>query len=77
MIRARLSNGDFLFGIDAENVRRLQQGMPLVVDLKELGGSDRFMVMYGETLQDIKSELEAATGQTLPPVLPLPSKGHG
>lgn len=65
MIRARLSNGDFLFGLDAENVRRLTEGQPIVVDLHPLGGEHRVCIMYGRTLDDIRRELEAATGQPL------------
>lgn len=66
MIRARLSNGDFLLGIDAENVKRMKAGMPLRIDLKSLGGTDTVMVMYGETMNDIMAELEEATGQKMP-----------
>lgn len=78
MIRATLSDGRFLFGIDAENVKRLRQGMPLVLDLTLLGGTDKVMVMYGETMADIVKELEGATGGRLPPAQPFhdPSKGQ-
>ena len=68
MIRAKLANGDFLFGIDAENVRRLKEGKPIVVDMSEIGGHDKFILMYGDTMQDIVDELSKATGQDLPPV---------
>lgn len=74
MIRARLSNGDFLFGIDAENVRRLRNGHPIVVDLTLMGGTDKFLIMYGETMQHVADELERMTGQKLPPVQPMPQK---
>lgn len=70
MIRARLTNGEFLFGLDAENVRRLKDGQPIVINLQPLGGTDRLMLMYGETLADIMKELEEATGQPLPPAQP-------
>lgn len=63
MIRARMSNGDFVLGIDAENVRRLKAGKPIVVDLREMGGEGRVLITYGETLADIVAELEQATGQ--------------
>jgi len=75
MIHARLSNGDFLFGIDAENVRRLRNGHPIVVDLTLMGGTDRFLIMYGETMQHVADELERMTGQKLPPVQPMPREG--
>jgi hypothetical protein len=78
MIRARLSNGSFLLGLDAENIRRLTSGKPILVDLFGMGGTDRFMITYGETLDDIKAELEAATGKPLPPSNPFvdPDKGQ-
>jgi hypothetical protein len=66
MIRARLSNGVFLLGIDSENVKRLKEGKPIVLSLAELGGTDDVMIVYGETLKDIVEALEAATGQPLP-----------
>jgi hypothetical protein len=70
MLRARLSNGTFLFGIDAENLRRLTSGMPLHVDMKGMGGHDRFIIVYGDTLEDIQRDLEVASGKPLPPAQP-------
>lgn len=67
MLRARLSNGAFVLGIDAENVRRLKKGQPIRVNLAELGGTDQVFIMYGETFEDIQRELEAASGSPLPP----------
>lgn len=72
MIRARLSDGTFLFGIDAENVKRLKGGKPLNLDLRQLGGTEQVVVIYGETMQEIVDELEKATGRKLPPAMPLP-----
>ena len=66
MLRARMNNGAFILGIDAENVDRLKNGQPILVCLAELGGSDDVLIMYGDTLQDIKNELERASGQPLP-----------
>jgi hypothetical protein len=74
MIRVRLSNGAFVFGLDAENVRRLTDGQPIVVDMRPLGGSDKFMLIYGETLDTILAELERANGGPLPPAAPLPQE---
>lgn len=72
MLRASLTNGTFLLGLDAENVRRLKSGRPIVVDLTDLGGKDKVMIIYGETLQAIMRELEDATGEPLPPAQPVP-----
>lgn len=66
MLRARLNNGVFIFGIDAENVKRLKAGNPIIVSLAELGGTDDVVIMYGETLEDIQRELEEAQGAPLP-----------
>lgn len=66
MIKARLSNGVFILGIDAENVKRLVSGRPIMVSLAALGGSDDVAIMYGETLADIQKELESASGEALP-----------
>lgn len=67
MIRARLSDGTFILGIDAENVRRLKSGQPIRVDLKQLGGTDVVAIVYGDTLDEITRELERASGQSLTP----------
>ena len=71
MLRARTSNGVFILGIDAENVRRLQAGKPILVSLAELGGTDDVMIVYGETLDDIQRELEQALGSKMPPPMDL------
>jgi hypothetical protein len=75
MIRARLSNGSFVLGIDANNLRELKAGHPIVVDLTDNGGMDIIMIVYGETLTDIMEELQEASGAPLPPAQPMPVKG--
>jgi hypothetical protein len=75
MIRARLSNGAFLMGLDAENVRRLQDGQPIEIDLTLLGGTDKVLLVYGETMQAILDELQDASGRKLPTPQPMPKKG--
>ncbi len=66
MLRARLSSGEFILGLDAENIRRLQAGQPIVVSLAELGGTDDVIIMAGNTLADIQRELETASGHKMP-----------
>jgi hypothetical protein len=73
MIRARLTNGDFIFGVDAENIRRLTMGQPIIMNLRLMGGTDKLLLVYGETLDDIKRDLERVTAAPLPPAQPLPS----
>jgi len=58
MIKAKLTDGSLLFGISAENVKRLKQGQPIHLNLKDMGLEDReVLIMYGETEQDIMAEL--------------------
>lgn len=71
MIRARLSNGAFILGLDAENIKRLTAGRPILVSLAELGGSDDVYIMYGNTLDDIANELREASGEPLPNPTPI------
>lgn len=66
MIKARLSNGIFVLGITADNLRLLKEGKPLVCDLSELGGTDFVSVIYGDTIQAATKELERLTGCTAP-----------
>lgn len=68
MIQAVMTDGTLLFGIDAENVRRIKAGMPILIDLKKMGVKDgaQIIIMYGETLNDIVKDIEEATGQKLP-----------
>jgi hypothetical protein len=75
MIRARLSNGSYLMGLDAENIKRLTSGQPIEIDLTVLGGTDKVLLVYGETMQAIMDELQEASGQKLPTPQPMPKKG--
>ena len=79
MMIARLSDGRFVLGVDAENIKRLTSGMPMILDLANFGGTDTALLVYGPTLGDVMSQLERALGEKLPPAQPLPPKGgaHG
>jgi hypothetical protein len=68
MLRLRMSNGLFIFGLDAENIRRLTSGQPIHIELEQLGGTDRILIMAGETMADVAKEIEAVTGTTIPPL---------
>lgn len=68
MLKARLSNGTFVLGLDANNIRELQKNRPIVVSLSKIGGTDKVVIMFGETLAHIARELEEASGGPLPPV---------
>jgi len=75
MLIARAHTGEFFLGLDAENLRRLKDGKPIVLSLAKYGGHDDVIIMVGETLEDIKSELEHIQGGPLPPESPAPA-GH-
>jgi hypothetical protein len=76
MIRARMSNGTFILGLDGDNVERLQRGQPILVDLSEMGGSDVVLLMFGLTQHDILEALKEANGGTLPVPQPYVRGGH-
>lgn len=66
MLRARASNGNFIIGLDADNIALLKEGKPLKIDFRVMGGNDLVFIMYGDTLADVAHELEKEFG-------PLPS----
>lgn len=72
MIVAKLTDGRFVIGLDAENLKRLTSGQPIAIDLTKLGGRDVFCIMYGATMTDIQNEIEDALGEPLPAPMPLP-----
>lgn len=61
MIKARLSNGVIILGIDAENIKRLLNKEPIGIDLSELGGSDRIIIMAAPTLAEVQADLDRVT----------------
>lgn len=65
-IRARLTNGTFLIGIDAENVRRLCAGEPMHFDLRKTGGTDVVVIQFGITLEEVMRSWEIQNGGPLP-----------
>jgi len=62
MLIAKATNGMMILGIDAENVRRLKAGQPILKSLTQFGGTDDVLIVYGETIDDIKRQLEKAMG---------------
>ena len=71
MIVAKTNNGIMILGIDAENVRRLKAGQPILKSLAQFGGTDDVLIVYGETLDDVQRQLERAMGP-LPVAQPHP-----
>lgn len=67
MIKAKLVTDDgkniLVFGISAENVRQLQEGNPLKVDLTEMGLSGEMLIFYGETTGDLIEQINPFIGE--------------
>ena len=58
MIKAKLNNGDLVFGLSKENLNRLQKGEPIVFNLKDMGMEDRrVMITFGETEENIYEDM--------------------
>lgn len=66
MLKALMSDGTYIFGLEAENIKRLTNGDGICINLEEMGGKGRIFILYGETLTDIKKELEEMTGCRIP-----------
>jgi hypothetical protein len=73
MIIARLTNGAFIVGIDDVNVRHMDAGRPMVIDLAKHGGHDRVYLLHGKTLEDVRKLLIDTFGE-LPIAQPLPGE---
>lgn len=57
MIKAVTKKGDLLFGITAENVKKLKEGKPIRINLKDMGLEERLIfIVYGETEEAITLE---------------------
>lgn len=50
------------FGLSANNLRRLKEGMPISIDLTKMGGQGRILIFYGETEQDMARDLAEFIG---------------
>lgn len=58
MIKAKLNNGDLIFGLSKKNLIRLQKGEPIVFNLKDMGLEDRkVMIAFGETEEQIYEDM--------------------
>ena len=63
-----------ILGLDAENVRRLKAGQPILKALSQFGGTDDILIVYGDTLDDVRAILEKTMGPLpQPEKLPEPS----
>lgn len=57
----------YLFGLSELNITRLREGKPIAVQLEQFHGKGTVIIMWGETEEAIKLELEKA-GIQLPAV---------
>lgn len=82
MIKAKTTGPDgapgYLFGLTEENVRRLKDGKPILIQLSEMGGTGTVFIMYGKNEKDLhdilKPYIGADTKITIDPKL---LKEHG
>ena len=60
MIKAKISGHGgrdvVLLGIDAENVKRLQEGKPIMIQGQHLLVDLDILIVYGQTLEEIAKE---------------------
>jgi hypothetical protein len=75
MIRARTSNGWFIFGLTTKDIAALKSGSTLKIDLAVHGGKDTVIILYGEDNKEIYGILEQITGAKLPEGQTMPPEG--
>lgn len=56
MIKA-IAGKNVILGIDAENVRRLQEDKPILVKGDELGIDNDIYIIYGKTLHEVMQKI--------------------
>lgn len=58
MIKAKLNNGDLVFGLSDENMKRLKNGEPIKFNLKDMGLDDQTIFIFcGESEDKIFEDL--------------------
>jgi len=59
MLKATLTDGTIVFGLSDENLKRLKAGMPILLNLADLGlESRRVLIFSGKTEADMTAELD-------------------
>lgn len=66
MIKAKLGD-TLILGLEEENIKRLKENKPIVFDMAIFGMPGKMVLMYGETQDAIKNELQVLTGVSLQP----------
>lgn len=65
MIQLQIGNM-VIFGIDSNNLKLLKENMPMVIDSTQFKPFTKIVIMYGDTIHDVKREIEKQTGLKLP-----------
>lgn len=66
MIKAKLGD-TLILGLEEENIKRLKENKPIVFDMAIFGMEGSMVLLYGETQDAIKNELQVLTGISLQP----------
>lgn len=64
MIKARANDNStgepvYILGLSDGNLRKLREGLPITVELQQLGSTGRIVIMHGTTELEIIKELQA------------------
>ena len=62
-----------VLGLDKNNIRQLTEGKPIYIDMQVFGVNQKLTIMYKDTLQELKEDLEAILDLKLPDTPDLPS----
>ena len=58
MIKAKMNNGDLVFGLTSENIYKLRDKQPIVINLKDMGLEDKkIIITFGETEEIIYNDM--------------------
>jgi len=57
MLKAKLTDGTIILGLEAENVKRLKEDKPIRVQGKDLMIDHDIYIIYGHSIEDITEKL--------------------
>lgn len=61
MLKATLTNGDLILGLDKENINRLRKDDPILIRHDEIGDvKGNIYIVYGDDMNSILNKLKAA-----------------
>lgn len=62
MIKAKAGNA-LIFGLSEDNIQRLKQGQPIIINGKELGLEGDILIFYGATEGDLIKTIQPMIGK--------------